>query len=136
MKTPIFDRILFLMENYPVVEGEENEWDKSGNDLKMLLWRVLPLPEDTFNDNHFGEPLFLVQILFEMSKFYGFDKAPNAIFDYLYSSKLKTDNIILRTHIWFSLLILPNANFVLLVVNRYRFGRRSSNPITRSIEIE
>lgn len=85
----------------------------------MLLLGVIPSPEDILNDNYFREPLFLGQLLFDLSKIYGFDKVPNRILEQLHLSDLEQDNIIINTNILFSSFMILDADLVLAVVNSY-----------------
>ena len=93
---------------------------------------ILPSPEDIFVAEYFKEPLFMVQILHDLEKIYGFAEVPDQLMGKLIRSKFDQTNSILQTHIWFAFFMFPDTEFVEAVVNRYRSGPGSSIPFLRS----
>ena len=131
-KTPILEAIQSVMECFPFPETGEKTWDETSEEITSFLRGILPSPEDIFVEEYFKEPLFMIQILHDLAKIYGFADVPDKLLQKLIQSEFDHGNSILLTHIWFSFFMFPDTDFVEGVVNRYRFGPGCPNPIIRA----
>lgn len=67
-KTPILQRIQLTAVQFPIVQGQRKEWDKTSKDIKLIFIVVVTSFEDPLIDNYFTDPLLLFGILFQLSK--------------------------------------------------------------------